>query len=87
MDKELVKRCRKNLGVHPDYIVDIIIAMNAKGCISSDYIRGIAENCIDGIVDDLIECADPDDWNEDDIRLAFGRVLTDKLDIGGYNEL
>lgn len=75
-----VSYCRL-LEVSPDYIVDIIYDMNIDGPISQDYIRPIAEKYVEDIAQDIYETADHEDWNCDDVRLAFGRVLCKKLKI------
>lgn len=49
--------------------------------ISSDYTRSIAESILEDVKED-IECSADEDFNEDDIRLAIGRVLMDRLGIG-----
>ena len=51
-----------------------------RQAISSDYTRCIAEHIEKDVKQDLEECAD-EDYNEDDLRLAIGRVLIDKLRI------
>lgn len=61
-----------------------IIAAHENGCegaISRDYSRDIAFALSDDIARDIHECADHEDWNFDDVRLAFGRVLCEKLGI------
>ena len=47
--------------------------------VSSDYVPTIMTYISDSVVEDVNECADPVDWNEDDVRLAIGRVLVDIL--------
>lgn len=79
---DLETYCLDNLGVKPSYIVDIICDRNVTtSVISTDYIRGIAEKCIDYIVHDIVACCDKDDWNGDDVAMSFGRALSDKLGI------
>lgn len=73
------KKAQETLGVTADYIIDMIVDEN--GAISNDYIRPIATFFILDIVEDLIECADHEDWNMDDVRLAFGRAICDKCGI------
>lgn len=48
--------------------------------ISSDYVRSIVDNLIDDVTEDVAATADVQ-WNEDDVRLAIGRVLIQKLGI------
>lgn len=71
----------KELGVKPEYIIDYIYDMNLNGPISSDYIKPIADKILDDIVLDLYETADHEYWNNDDLRLAFGRALVKRLKI------
>ena len=35
----------------------------------------LADAIIDEVVEDIEECADPDDWNSEDIRIGIVRVL------------
>lgn len=69
------------LEINPDYLVDIIYDLNINGPISQDYIRLIAENIVEDVAQDIYETADRENWDEDDIRLAVGRVLCKKLNI------
>jgi len=62
-------------------VIERIITLNRNGPISTDYIRPIAEVCSEEVADDIIAAADPTDWNDDDVRLAFGRVLMRRLRI------
>lgn len=49
--------------------------------ISTDYLDTILDVIIDDVFEDVQTCADPVQWNEDDIKLAIGRVLCYKLGI------
>lgn len=69
------------LEINPDYLVDIMQDMNRNGLVSEDYIRPIAEKIVEDVAEDIYESADQDDWSEDDVRLAVGRVLCKKLRI------
>lgn len=71
----------KKLGTTKAEIIDGIRTLNLNGPISDDYIGHIAEAVADDVVRDLWETADHEYWNDDDLRLAFGRVLMDKLGI------
>lgn len=81
--EEYKNRCYKHLGISFGGLVDLICDIENlhKGVISDDYIRSIAEAIIFDVIDDLIETADNDNWNVDDLRLAVGRSLCDKLNI------
>lgn len=65
-DYETVKNISKNL---------------LSKCISDDYVERILDKIIYDIFYDIIICADLDNFNEDDVRLAIGRTLCDKLGI------
>lgn len=49
--------------------------------ISDDYVNDIINDIIDDVYEDVATCADQENWNEDDVRLAVGRVLCDRLGI------
>ena len=69
------------LGTTPEYIVDTIYDLNFNGLISANYIKQIAYKIAEDVAQDIYETADREDWNCDDVRLAFGRVLCKKLKI------
>lgn len=71
----------KKLGTTKAEIIESIWTLNMNGPISNDYIRHIAEAVADDVVQDLWETADHEYWNDDDLRLAFGRALMDRLGI------
>lgn len=48
--------------------------------ISEDYLRYILDVIVSDIIEDLEASAD-EEYNEDDIRMAFGRVLANRLGI------
>ena len=52
-----------------------------RSAMSSDYSDLVAEAILPDVIADVDECADAEDWNEDDVRLAIGRVLCGKLGI------
>lgn len=49
--------------------------------ISDDYYGRICDAILPEVEKDVKETADKDNWNEDDVRLAIGRVLCDRLGI------
>ena len=51
------------------------------GAISYDYSSNIISALADDVAEDIVETADPSNWNMDDLRLAFGRVLCKKLNL------
>lgn len=71
------------IGDGRDYIAALIAdkEQGTSGAISSDYSRDIGYALADEIAADLNECADPEDWGMDDVRLAFGRVLCKRLGV------
>lgn len=52
-----------------------------REAMSDDYSDLVAEAILPDVIADVNECADAEDWNEDDVRLAIGRVLCWKLGI------
>lgn len=85
MTKEMME-IYKGLGIgysKREYIADLIAEKEngMEGAISRDYSRDIAYALSDDIARDLWECADHEDWDIDDVRLAFGRVLCAKLGV------
>ena len=52
-----------------------------ENCVSSSYVKNIHENIIDDVFEDVCECADPLMFNDDDVRLAIGRVLSKRLGV------
>lgn len=65
-DYETIKNISKNL---------------LSKCISNDYVERILDKIIYDIWYDITICTDLDNFNEDDIKLAIGRTLCDKLGI------
>lgn len=61
-----------------EHILDYVGRNNP---ISDDYWPGICRAILNDVVKDVRECADNDAWNEDDVRLAVGRVLCARLGI------
>lgn len=49
--------------------------------VSDDYWGKIADKILEEVCEDIEATADKDEWNEDDVRLAVGRVLCEKLGI------
>jgi hypothetical protein len=49
--------------------------------VTDNYVNNIADAIIDDVVNDVDECADPVEWNEDDVRLAVGRAFMSKLNL------
>ncbi len=51
-----------------------------KKSISDDYVVYIADNILDDVVEDIKTSAD-DDYSDEDVRFAIGRVLINRLGI------
>lgn len=64
--------------------VKAFLEKNLKSAISDDYRSSIIGELTDDVVADVEETSafgDDGSWNTDDIRLAVGRVLSDRLGI------
>lgn len=64
-----------------DAIRRVMEGMTASYQISDSYWPCIIDAILDKVAQDVEECADPKEWNEDDVRLAVGRVLCEALGI------
>ena len=64
-----------------EYIQQFMTEFEEKPQIAKCYWEKIADVIIDDVVKDVNECADPQDWDEDDVRLAVGRVILERLGI------
>ena len=64
-------------------IVASVVSMERGGAIGCDYVRRIAEACADEVAEDVSVAADPQRWNDDDVRMAFGRVLARRIGADG----
>lgn len=47
--------------------------------VSDDYASRIIDTIIEDVIEDINETADPEEWNEDDVRLAIGRAILKKF--------
>ena len=65
-----LRRCNKIAAMVGDMLGRIV---------SDDYHSDVYKLLKDDIIEDVIDTADPDEWDEDDIRLSIGRVLLDRL--------
>lgn len=64
--------------------VETFLFDNLSDAVSEDYLDAVVENLKPGVIDDVIECSGFETegiWNDDDIKLALGRVLVAKLHI------
>ena len=52
-----------------------------RKAMSDDYSDRVASEIMSDVIQDVDECADSEDWNIDDVRLAIGRVLCTRLGI------
>ena len=71
------------LKLHSDLSVVKLDELLRKS-MSDEYSGYIANGIMDDVVDDIHETADHEDWNDDDLKLAVGRVLMDKLSMEVY---
>lgn len=47
--------------------------------VAMDYVNDIYDKIKDEVIQDVEETADPDEWNDSDVRIALGRVLSKYL--------
>lgn len=80
---EDIMQIYKELGTSRSYLTELIGEHDDSvlGGVSRDYSSDIAWAISDDVARDLHECADHEDWNIDDVRLAVGRVLCAKLGV------
>lgn len=72
------RRCREKLGVSADYVGKLL----QYSCgIPSYYASAVADKALPEVVEDLIETADPDEWNSDDVQIAYGRVVAKRFGV------
>lgn len=70
--------CREKLGVSADYVRKLI----QYSCgMPSYYAASVADKALADVVQDLVETADPDEWNADDVQIAFGRVVAKRFGV------
>ena len=62
-------------------IAAVLDGLGGERPVSDDYWPAIARAIQDDVVKDVMECADEGAWNNDDVSLAVGRVLCDRLGI------
>lgn len=58
----------------------IVVENMLRKSISDDYVGSITTTIIDDVIDDIETSAD-DNYNTDDVKLAIGRVLMNRLGI------
>lgn len=81
INREDTNRMCKELGTTRESMIYRIIDLDAGNMLVDDYIKDIAENVVDEVVEDIYECADKEHWNDADIRIAFSRVLCTRLGV------
>ena len=83
MAKEDITKIYRELGVSRHYITDLIGSYedSVLGGVSRDYSRDIAWVISDDVARDLHANYGPEDWDINDVRLAVGRVLCEKLKV------
>lgn len=55
------------------------IANELVRAMAADYVDAIAEKIADDVAQDICDTADPEVWNDCDLRLGIGRVLIKQL--------
>lgn len=60
-------------------LIKTIILDHMLGMMDTDQARTATDLIIDDVVRDVEECADGENWNDSDVRLAIGRVLIQRL--------
>jgi hypothetical protein len=63
------------------FVNDQIYAMFLPIACDSIDSGAIADAITDEVVEDIMETADPNGWNSEDIRIAVTRVIKNKLNI------
>ena len=58
--------------------IKLIALQILEDCVS-DYAIRILDEIAENIINDVEECADATEWNDDDVRLAIGRAIIDKM--------
>ena len=59
--------------------IKAVVLEHMVGMMDTDQARNITDIIIDDVVKDVEECADGENWNDSDVRLAIGRVLIQRL--------
>ena len=70
----------RKLGCTRDDFVETVMRELLNG-VSGDYAGKIADAIAEDVADDVVECADLNEWNDCDVRLAIGRVLLKTLGV------
>jgi len=60
-------------------LIKTIVLEHMVGIMDTDQARTATDLIIDDVVKDVEECADGENWNDSDVRLAIGRVLIQRL--------
>ena len=71
--------CEK-IGVKPEYMTQVIADVCANA-IPREYITPIAGEIAEDVAEDIYATANIEDWQNDDVSLAVGRVLCKRLGI------
>jgi hypothetical protein len=56
-------------------LIKAIVLEHMLDTMDTDQARTVTDLIIDDVVKDVEECADGENWNDSDVRLAIGRVL------------
>lgn len=66
---------------HKEYIQQFMTEFEEKPQIAKCYWKQIAEAILDDVVKHINKNADPDEWDEEDVRRAIGSVICERLGI------
>lgn len=56
-------------------LIKTFVLVHVLEIMDTDQAQSVTDLIIDDVVKDVEECADGDNWNDSDVRLAIGRVL------------
>lgn len=60
-------------------LIKTVVLAHVLEIMDTDQAQSVTDLIIDDVVKDVEECADGDNWNDSDVRLAIGRVLIQRL--------
>lgn len=60
-------------------LIKTVVLAHVLEIMDTDQAQSVTDLIIDDVVKDVEECADGENWNDSDVRLAIGRVLIQRL--------
>lgn len=60
-------------------LIKTVVLAHVLEIMDTDQAQSVTDLIIDDVVRDVEECADGENWNDSDVRLAIGRVLIQRL--------